>query len=149
MADATSSTPPPQKEQPTRPASFDATWQQADASFLKPSSIPLPKAHRGWERQPHSPFVRSGKYRKVWKRYDLRSEPTTKTPDATTEKKGIMSSPRKVVKKRALDAPVDPNATPGRKGPKSKAFAPTRWETPRRNSGRLASRTLHVPQAAM
>ncbi|GME27690.1 hypothetical protein GTA08_BOTSDO11811 [Neofusicoccum parvum] len=144
MADANSSTPPPEQEQPTRPASFDPKWNQTDASFLHPSALPRPKAPRAWERQPHSPFARNGKYRKVWKRYELRSQPKTKDSAAATEKKSAMASPRKIVKKRALDAPADPNATPGRKGPKNKVFAPTRWETPRRHSGRIASRMFLV-----
>lgn len=149
MADAPSSTPPPQQEQPTRPASFDTTWDQQDASFLQPSAIPLPKPHRAWERQPQSPFSRNGRYRKVWKRYELRSQPKTRPLIAEMEKKSPAKSPRKVVKKRALDASVDPNATPGRKGPKNKAFAPTRWETPRRNSGRISSRMMPTTISTM
>ncbi|KAL1621739.1 hypothetical protein SLS54_005262 [Diplodia seriata] len=145
MADAPSSTPPPQQEQPARPASFGATWNESDASFLQPGAVPLPKAHRAWERQPHSPFKRNGKYRKVWKRYELRSEPEPQTGPANMEKKSPAKSPRKVVKKRALDVPADPTATPGRRAPKSKAFAPTRWETPRRHSGRIASRKIAQP----
>ncbi|EKG13045.1 hypothetical protein MPH_09865 [Macrophomina phaseolina MS6] len=147
MADAPASTPPQQQqqEQPTRPASFEATWDQQDASFLQPGAIPLPKAHRAWERQPQSPFARNSRYRKVWKRYDLRSQPKTKLSAAEMNKKSPAKSPRKVVKKRALDAPLDPNATPGKKGPKNKAFAPTQWETPRRNSGRIASRKIAQP----
>ncbi|KAK0644777.1 hypothetical protein DIS24_g8551 [Lasiodiplodia hormozganensis] len=145
MADAPSSTPPPQQEQPTRPASFEAKWKESDASFLQPSKIPVPKAHRAWERQPHSPFTRNGKFRKVWKRYELRSQPDTETNAANTEKNSPAKSPRKVVKKRALEAPADPTATPGRKAPKNKAFAPTRWETPRKNSGRIASRKIAQP----
>ncbi|KAL1651903.1 hypothetical protein SLS58_000026 [Diplodia intermedia] len=145
MADAPSSTPPPQQEQPVRPASFGATWNESDASFLQPGAVPLPKAHRAWERQPHSPFKRNGKYRKVWKRYELRSEPDPQPGPANMEKKSPAKSPRKVVKKRALDVPADPTATPGRRAPKSKAFAPTRWETPRRHSGRIASRKIAQP----
>ncbi|OJD40545.1 uncharacterized protein BKCO1_1000352 [Diplodia corticola] len=148
MANAPSSTPPPQQEQPSRPASFGATWHESDASFLQPGAVPLPKVHHAWERQPHSPFKRNGKYRKVWKRYELRSEPETQTRATNMERKSPVRSPRKVVKKRALDPPADPTTTPGRRAPKSNAFAPTRWETPRRHSGRIASRKIAQPMFA-
>ncbi|KAK8253207.1 hypothetical protein HDK77DRAFT_489874 [Phyllosticta capitalensis] len=150
MADSKTPTPPPPAEQgqPTRPSTFDASWDAADASVFDPTSLPLAKAPRAWERQPHSPFARNGKYRKVWKRNETRTTRSkTKAGDGKeVVKKGEQSgthTPRKVVKKRALDAlPADTTATPGRVRPKSKAFAATRYDSPRRQSGRIARKLV-------
>ncbi|KAK8170819.1 hypothetical protein BKA80DRAFT_338946 [Phyllosticta citrichinensis] len=148
---STTSTPPPAEQgQPTRPPSFDASWDATDASAFDPASLPLAKAPRAWERQPHSPFARNGKYRKVWKRNELRTTRSqTKTGDGkeslNKDEDGGMQSPRKIVKKRVLDAPPeDPTATPGRVRPKSKAFAPTRYDSPRRHSGRIARKLVSM-----
>ncbi|KAK7529168.1 uncharacterized protein J3D65DRAFT_672737 [Phyllosticta citribraziliensis] len=149
---STTSTPPPAEQgQPTRPPSFDASWDATDASAFDPASLPLAKAPRAWERQPHSPFARTGKYRKVWKRNELRTTRSqTKTGDGkeslNQDEDGGMQSPRKIVKKRVLDAPPeDPTATPGRVRPKSKAFAPTRYDdSPRRHSGRIARKLVSM-----
>ncbi|KAK7633283.1 hypothetical protein IWX48DRAFT_455514 [Phyllosticta citricarpa] len=151
---STTSTPPPAEQgQPTRPTTFDASWDATDASAFDPASLPLAKAPRAWERQPHSPFARNGKYRKVWKRNELRTTRSQAKASNANESlnkgdQSAMQSPRKVVKKRVLDAPpTDPTATPGRVRPKSKAFAPTRYDSPRRHSGRIARKLVSTDLA--
>ncbi|KAF2089731.1 hypothetical protein K490DRAFT_63865 [Saccharata proteae CBS 121410] len=130
--------PAQQQEQPMRPPTFDTTaWNQTDASFLEPTALPLGKAPRAWERQPQSPKARNGKYRKVWRRYEMRARSASQQHQEQPAK-----SPNKVVKRRALDTSMEKNVTPGRVRPKNKQFEATRYE--RRQSGLLPRKLAFV-----
>ncbi|KAF2460408.1 hypothetical protein BDY21DRAFT_369426 [Lineolata rhizophorae] len=75
---------------PTDTAAAALHWSPGDATAFAPSILARPKVHRAWERQPKSPFARKSRYRKVWRRYDLRS--TSRNRHATEETAGGLSA---------------------------------------------------------
>ncbi|TKA72730.1 hypothetical protein B0A49_05796 [Cryomyces minteri] len=90
-------------------AAFDPDWKPADTTSLRPDNLSIPRIPRAWERQPRSPYARDRNLRKVWKRYDLRSQQQgAKLSGAPSSKqeylngrrpKELFRSPEKVVKK--------------------------------------------------
>lgn len=118
-------TPPPQKAAPA----FDSTWHETDVIFLNPTSLPLPKIPRAWERMPKLPFARDGKYKKVWRRYELRSQPIGQQskPSPSEEEQEGSKSPARAVKKLRLKRGESGESTPIWEA-KKPAFTATRWE---------------------
>ncbi|KAF2842092.1 hypothetical protein M501DRAFT_385087 [Patellaria atrata CBS 101060] len=98
---------PPQSPPRVPESTFDTAWLEEDTEFLQPTT--RPKAHKAWERKAYSPYARQTKYRKVWKRYDLRTragqreQKSNADKEGTTSAKGDMNrSPEKVVKRIRL-----------------------------------------------
>lgn len=118
-------TPSPRKAAPA----FDSTWHETDVIFLNPTSLPLPKIPRAWERMPKLPFARDGKYKKVWRRYELRSQPIGQQskPSPSEEEQEGSKSPARVVKKLRLKRGESGESAPIWEA-KKPAFTATRWE---------------------
>ena len=56
---------------------FEATWSPSKSGALDTDSLQiLKRAPRAWERAPHSPAAEESRFKKVWKRYELRSQIT-------------------------------------------------------------------------
>ena len=97
---------------------FTAQWTNGDAPCLNPSKPSKP--HRAWERQPRSPFAQQSRFRKVWRRYSLKSQHSL-PPNQTHSSPSIsQQSPQKVTKKLCLSD-----------GGERYRGAATRWETER------------------
>lgn len=117
--------PSPRKAAPA----FDSTWHETDVTFLNPTSLPLPKIPRAWERMPKLPFARDGKYKKVWRRYELRSQPMgqqSKLSSSEEEQEGSKSPARAVKKLRLKRGELGESAPIWET--KKPAFTATRWE---------------------
>lgn len=79
MAEASLS---PHRADEIQPAStFQQTWSPSTVDALDPSQLQLPKVRRAWERKAQSPSDKDARYRKVWKRYGLRT-PSGESVDA-------------------------------------------------------------------
>lgn len=52
---------------------FNQTWSPSAVNSFDISTLPVPKAHKAWERRPQAPHNQAAKYKKVWRTYGLRS----------------------------------------------------------------------------
>ncbi|KAF2200425.1 hypothetical protein GQ43DRAFT_464008 [Delitschia confertaspora ATCC 74209] len=80
-------------------STFDQTWQETDAAFLDPSSLPIPKLPRAWERKPETTTTRDGKQRKIYRRIGTRSQ-SDNTNNSSMEEVEDVGSGRAVKKLR-------------------------------------------------
>ena len=95
-------------------ATFHASWQGTDNTFLQPNNLAIPKIRRAWDRKPLTPFSRQRlRVGKVWKRAAaLRAGMniyTTKDEDRAAKRRkpiGTSSSPSRLkpVKKMCMDS---------------------------------------------
>jgi len=111
---------------------FAATWSPSKKSVLDPESLPIGKQHKGWERQAHEPNNKEARYKKVWKRYDVKSgqendcTEADKPENCDVQIRGKTSgTPKRVVKKLRVDAPVSPFALTDNTQSESRA---TKWD---------------------
>ncbi|KAI9664693.1 MAG: hypothetical protein M1821_006141 [Bathelium mastoideum] len=81
-------------------SNFSTEWTADDALHLIPHRPS--KLHRAWERQPRSPFAQQSRFRKVWRRYSLKSQHTTPRDIIFSSPSGSQQSPQKVTKKLCL-----------------------------------------------
>ncbi|KAF2798472.1 hypothetical protein K505DRAFT_414333 [Melanomma pulvis-pyrius CBS 109.77] len=114
---------------PRKPSSstFNPTWHETDASFLDPTSLPLSKAPRAWERKTQVTVSRDGKQKKIFRRYTLRSRPAN-TQDPEEDNEEEQDSRFRAVKKLQRMSPdaMEKNAT--RSKGKRRTFKATRWD---------------------
>ncbi|KAF2706366.1 hypothetical protein K504DRAFT_459659 [Pleomassaria siparia CBS 279.74] len=105
-------------------SSFNQTWHETDAAFLDPTSLPLSKAPRAWERKTQVSVSRDGKQKKVFRRYTLRSR-AANTSDVEEEddeeERDSLSRPVKKLQR------MSPDAMEKNRG-KRRIFKATRWD---------------------
>jgi hypothetical protein len=108
-------------------STFNNTWHETDAAFLDPTSLPLSKAPRAWERKTQVTVSRDGKQKKIFRRYATRSR-AANTPDVDEDDEEEHDSYSRAVKKLQRMSPdaMEKNATIA-KG-KRRAFKATRWD---------------------
>ncbi|KAF2178195.1 hypothetical protein K469DRAFT_754530 [Zopfia rhizophila CBS 207.26] len=123
----------------TAPPTFNQAWHETDATFLDPTSLPLSKVPRAWERKPEIKISRDGKQKKVWRRYTLRSQPSTAINSEEDEMEDGNSQVRAVKKLRVRPELLAQTARIPKK--KSRAFKATRWD--RRKSVLPRKKTSH------
>ncbi|ORX95100.1 hypothetical protein BCR34DRAFT_619992 [Clohesyomyces aquaticus] len=137
-------TPPPD----TASSTFDQTWHETDAAFLDPTSLPVAKVPRAWERKQETKITRDGKQKKVWRRYTLRSQHTSSatTEDDDVEAQTPHARPVKKLRVRLEGMEQTSVKFQGQ----GRAFKNTQWD--RRKSGltrkRPTSRRSSVKQMA-
>jgi hypothetical protein len=110
----------------TTPA-FDQTWDDSDAAFFDPSSLPVGKIPRGWERKEKITKIGDGKERKIWRRFNLRSraEHVAEQHDEEVEQHDAQS---RAVKRRQHVSPKAMEKTTSRPNGRKRAFQATRWD---------------------
>jgi hypothetical protein len=108
-------------------STFNSIWHETDATFLDPTSLPLSKAPRAWERKTQVTVSRDGKQKKVFRRYTTRSRAADaqNVEEDDEEEHDSRSRAVKKLQRMSPDA-MEKNATMT-KG-KRRAFKATRWD---------------------
>src|SRR4051812_2148698 len=115
----------PSPRKPT-PSTFDRTWHETDTAFLHPTSLPISKVPRAWERKQETSSTRDGKQRKIWRRYTLRSQLEQTVSMDEAEIKEENSQARAIKKLRVRpDQFTEITTISDNKG---RAFKATRWD---------------------
>ncbi|KAK3078617.1 hypothetical protein LTS18_007047, partial [Coniosporium uncinatum] len=127
---------------------FAATWSPSKKPVLDPESLPIGKLHKGWERQAQEPNNKDARYKKVWKRYDVKSGQENECTEADdSENRDVQirrktsGTPKRAVKKLRVDAPVSAFALRDNTRSKSKA---TKWDRRKSALPRKAPSRLDV-----
>lgn len=119
----------PSRESAPR-AGFTQTWNDTDAAFLDPTSLPIARLPRGWERKQETKTTSKGKQKKVWRRYTTRSQAMdgVNSADEEDEQEEENDSRARAVKKLQRMSPgAIEKSTRTRRGAK-RAFKATRWD---------------------
>jgi hypothetical protein len=116
---------PRKRAPPTTTPAFNQTWDENDAAFFNPESLPVAKIPRGWERKQEVKKIAEGKEKKIWRRFNLRSRADTpEEQDIDVEEQDAQSRP---VKRRQHMSPQAMEKTSISKG-KKRVFKATRWD---------------------
>jgi len=111
----------------TTTTTFNTTWDDTDAAFFDPSTLPLAKIPRGWERKQEVKRVGQGKEKKIWRRFNLRSRNDNTTQEEADDEEEQDARSR-AVKRRQHMSPRAMEKTAGRLNGKKRAFKATRWD---------------------
>lgn len=110
-----------------------STWTPSKVTALLPTSLPLAKPHKGWDRVAKAPVAQNSRVKQVWRReFGLRSQPST---EEQVQGEELMNntrhtSPTRVVKRKRIRSPVKESV--GAVGTDDEPnHAPTRWENRR------------------
>jgi len=113
-----------------------SSWTPSKATSLLPTSLPLSKPLRGWDRAPKAPVAQHSRVKQVWRReYGLRSQPNTEgnggqgQEDLSSTAQKI--SPTRVVKKKRTRSPTKKSVETDGDDEGEPNHAPTRWENRR------------------
>ncbi|RAR05366.1 hypothetical protein DDE83_007392 [Stemphylium lycopersici] len=117
---------------------FTTTWDDTDAAFFDPNTLPLAKIPRGWERKQEVKRIGQGKEKKIWRRFNLRSR-TDNTAQEEADDEQEQDARSRAVKRRQHMSPRAMEKTAGRLNGKKRAFKATRWD---RRKSVLPSRPL-------
>ena len=123
---------------------FNTTWSDADAALFDPSTLPLAKIPRAWERKQEVKRIGQGKEKKIWRRFNLRSRTSETAQDETDQDEQDARS--RPVKKRQQMSPKAMEKTTTRPDSKKRAFKATRWD--RRKSVLPSRPSTNTPPCA-
>ncbi|KAF2690149.1 hypothetical protein K458DRAFT_399526 [Lentithecium fluviatile CBS 122367] len=130
----------PSPRKPT-PSPFKQTWDETDAAFLDPTSLPIARLPRGWERKQETKVTTKGKQKKVWRRYTTRSRASDASPEDDDEEEH--DSRARAVKKLQRMSPEAMEKSASMRHGRQRAFKATRWD--RRKSVLPRKRTPVAP----
>jgi hypothetical protein len=107
---------------------FETAWTPSKRSALDTATFQISKpAPRAWQRTPHSPVALESRFKKVWKRYELRS---LNYDDSGSQ--ASARSPGRAVKKLRINspkpAPVEIRAMRNARQSSSTRFVATKWD---------------------
>jgi hypothetical protein len=106
-------------------ASFRQTWDDSDAALLDPSSLPVARIPRGWERKQETKKTEAGREKKIWRRFNLKS----RAADASEEEEEEEHDARtRAVKKQQRMSPKAMEKTSSKLNGKKRVFKATRWD---------------------
>jgi hypothetical protein len=108
-------------------STFKQAWHETDAASFDPSSLPVSKAPRAWERKSETSKSRGGKEKKVWRRYTTRSTVanTAASEEDEAETEDARSRP---VKKLQCVRPGEMEQTASMLKGKKRAYKATRFD---------------------
>jgi hypothetical protein len=109
----------------TAPA-FAQTWSETDAAFLDPTSLPISKLPRPWDRKQETKLTVNGKQKKIWRRYTTRSGTSQVAPEEE-EEEDVRDSRSRAVKKLQRMSPEAMEKSAKQHGNKN-VFKATRWD---------------------
>ncbi|KAF1991756.1 hypothetical protein K402DRAFT_459017 [Aulographum hederae CBS 113979] len=146
--------PPVSFPPPTEPAhdNFAGSWSPSKTAALSPSRLPISKPHRAWERKAEEPKVNDARYKRVWRRYELRREAGNQEGEGESHdeeraqihrmaQKGNAASKRSVKRLRTGET-VQLSQVEGKV-----RYKATKWD--RRKSPRLHKRNVSIDQSTM
>jgi hypothetical protein len=116
--------PSPRKTAPSN--AFTQTWDETDAAFLDPTSLPIARMPRGWERKQDTKVTAQGKQKRVWRRYTTRSR-GVETPEEDEDEEQHDSRARAVKKLQRMSPGAMEQSASTRQGTQ-RAFKATRWD---------------------
>jgi hypothetical protein len=106
-------------------ASFQQTWDDSDAAFLDPGSLPVARIPRGWERKQETKKTEEGREKKIWRRFNLKSRAADSTEEEEEEEHDART---RAVKKQQRVSPKAMEKTSSKLNGKKRAFKATRWD---------------------
>jgi hypothetical protein len=115
---------PSPRKRATR-ASFNQTWDDSDAASLDPSSLPVARIPRGWERKQETKRTEQGREKKIWRRIGLRSRASNTADEEDDEEQDART---RAVKKQQHMSPKAMEKTASRPNGKMRAFKATRYD---------------------
>lgn len=130
-------TPSPQRAHnvPTT-SKFDQTWSPSATHAFDASTLAIARAPRAWERKAEPPREKDARFRKVWRRYGLRSVPGD---SESADVNGLDARQRAVKRMCINDVPL---AKKSAAMPQAKAkYAGTKYD--RRKSGVTSMHAAH------
>lgn len=125
-------------------ASFNQTWDDSDAASFDPSSLPVARIPRGWERKQETTRTEQGREKKVWRKFGLRSRASNTADDEDEEEHDVRA---RAVKKQQHMSPKAMEKTASKLNGKKRAFKATRYDRrksvlPRKKQSQLDSNVL-------
>jgi hypothetical protein len=129
---------------------FTASWSPSKATALDPTSLPIAKTHRAWERAAQSPQAENSRVKKVWKRYEFRSGQDETVaelvPEVLQEEEEEQDSPVRIVKKLRVKSPHKRSEFDQEDKQDERNHAATRWDKRRGGLRRMLQpvRTIYV-----
>ncbi|KAL5428146.1 hypothetical protein PMIN07_008742 [Paraphaeosphaeria minitans] len=103
---------------------FAQTWDESDAAFLDPKSLPIQRLPRAWDRKQEVKTAGNGKKKEIWRKYGTRS----RTSDALSRDDPEDDTQARAVKRQQRMSPkAIENSAASRFG-KTRAFKATRWD---------------------
>ncbi|KAH7396517.1 hypothetical protein DE146DRAFT_40080 [Phaeosphaeria sp. MPI-PUGE-AT-0046c] len=115
---------PSPRKRATR-ASFNQTWDDSDAASFDPSSLPVARIPRGWERKQETKRTEQGREKKIWRRVGLRSRASNTADEEDEEEHDARS---RAVKKQQHMSPKAMEKTASRLNGKKRTFKATRYD---------------------
>lgn len=106
-------------------ASFNQTWDDSDAATFDPSSLPVARIPRGWERKQEIKRTEQGREKKIWRRIGLRSRASNTVEEDDDEEHDARS---RAVKKQQHMSPKAMEKTASKSNGKKRAFKATRYD---------------------
>ena len=103
---------------------FEQKWDETDAASLDPTSLPIQRLPRAWERKQEVKKVAKGKKKEIWRRHVTRSRTSDATPDQDPETDGAA---RPVKRQQRMSPKTIEKSATSRFG-KTRAFKATRWD---------------------
>jgi len=116
--------PSPRKTAP--PNAFAQTWDETDAAFLDPTSLPIARLPRGWERKQETKINAEGKQKKLWRRYTTRPREVEATPEDDEDE--VQDSRTRAVKKLQRMSPGAMEKSASMRHGTQRTFKATRWD---------------------
>jgi hypothetical protein len=106
-------------------ASFNQTWDDTNTTLFDPSSLPVARIPRGWERKPETKKTEEGREKKIWRRVNTRS----RAPDTAEEEDEEENDARsRAVKRQQHMSPKAMEKTTAKLNGKKRAFKGTQWD---------------------
>lgn len=118
---------PSPRKRATR-SSFNQTWADSDAASFDPSSLPVARIPRGWERKQQTKRTNQGREKKIWRRVGLRSRASNTAAEEDEEEEEEHDARSRAVKKQQHMSPKAMEKTASRSKGKNRAFKATRYD---------------------
>ncbi|KAK7182712.1 hypothetical protein PSPO01_11293 [Paraphaeosphaeria sporulosa] len=103
---------------------FAQTWDESDAAFLDPKSLPIQRLPRAWDRKQEVKTAGNGKKKEIWRKYGTRS----RTSDATSRYDPEDDTRARAVKRQQRMSPKAIEKSAASRFGQSRAFKATRWD---------------------
>ncbi|KAF2449599.1 hypothetical protein P171DRAFT_196307 [Karstenula rhodostoma CBS 690.94] len=103
---------------------FAQTWDESDAAFLDPKSLPIQRLPRAWDRKQEVKTAGNGKQKEIWRKYGTRS----RTSDATAREDLEDDTRARAVKRQQRMSPKAIEKAAASRFSRTRAFEATRWD---------------------
>lgn len=103
---------------------FEQTWDESDTAFLDPTSLPIQRLPRAWDRKQEVKKIGNGRTKEIWRKYGTRSRTSNAASNGDPED-DIRARP---VKRLQRMSPKAIEKSAASQFGKARAFKATRWD---------------------